>query len=94
MCVLLPVFGSTWLFGVFAVIRETVVFQYLFVIFNNLQGALIFIVQCILDRKVQDAFKTRRTRWLSSKVEPNASEMKLMSSAVTKSRIVSSKSTA
>ncbi|WAR18427.1 AGRL3-like protein, partial [Mya arenaria] len=51
VCVLLPVFGITWLFGVFAVNRETSVFQYLFVIFNSLQGLLIFIVQCILDRK-------------------------------------------
>ncbi|WAR28411.1 AGRL3-like protein [Mya arenaria] len=51
VCVLFPIFGITWSFGVFAVNRETVVFQYLFAIFNSLQGVLIFVVQCILDRK-------------------------------------------
>ncbi|WAR08044.1 AGRL3-like protein [Mya arenaria] len=55
VCVLLPVFGITWLFGVFAVNKDTVVFQYLFVIFNSLQGVLIFVVQCILDRKKSSA---------------------------------------
>ncbi|XP_052808124.1 adhesion G-protein coupled receptor D1-like [Mya arenaria] len=76
VCVLLPVFGITWLFGVFAVNRNAIVFQYLFVIFNSLQGVLIFIVQCIMDRKVQEAFKARRTRWFATEVSTTATEMK------------------
>ncbi|WAR16328.1 AGRL3-like protein [Mya arenaria] len=82
VCVLLPVFGITWFFGVFAVNRETVVFQYLFVIFNSLQGVLIFVVQCILDRKVQEVFKARRARWHAPEVSITATEMKSKSSAV------------
>ncbi|XP_052770050.1 adhesion G protein-coupled receptor L3-like isoform X3 [Mya arenaria] len=82
VCVLLPVFGITWLFGVFAVNRETSVFQYLFVIFNSLQGLLIFIVQCILDRKVQEAFKARLTRWFATEVSATATEMKARSSKI------------
>ncbi|XP_052810434.1 adhesion G protein-coupled receptor L3-like [Mya arenaria] len=90
VCVLLPVFGITWLFGVFAVNKDTVVFQYLFVIFNSLQGVLIFVVQCILDRKVQEAFKARRARWLAPEVSITATEMKTKSSAVTKSNATES----
>ncbi|WAR06964.1 AGRD1-like protein, partial [Mya arenaria] len=62
VCVLLPVFGITWLFGVFAVNRNAIVFQYLFVIFNSLQ--------------VQEAFKARRTRWFATEVSTTATEMK------------------
>ncbi|XP_052811436.1 adhesion G protein-coupled receptor L3-like isoform X1 [Mya arenaria] len=94
VCVLLPVFGITWLFGVFAVNRDTVVFQYLFVIFNSLQGVLIFVVQCVLDRKVQEVFKARRARWLAPEVSITATEMKSKSSAVTKSSMMSTESTA
>ncbi|XP_052808205.1 adhesion G-protein coupled receptor D1-like isoform X3 [Mya arenaria] len=76
VCVLLPVFGITWLFGVFAVNRDAMVFQYLFVIFNSLQGVLIFIFQCILDWKVQEAFKARRTWLFATEVSFIATEMK------------------
>ena len=41
--VILPLFGVTWLFGLFAVNENLVVFQYLFVIFNSLQGFFIFL---------------------------------------------------
>ncbi|KAH3727861.1 hypothetical protein DPMN_053806 [Dreissena polymorpha] len=66
VCILLPVLGLTWLFGIFAVNRDTLVFQYLFAIFNSLQGFLIFLVQCVLDRKVRDAFMQTRIPWLTS----------------------------
>jgi len=36
-CVLLPLLGITWVFGIFAVNEETVVFAWLFTIFNSLQ---------------------------------------------------------
>ncbi|WAQ98747.1 AGRL3-like protein [Mya arenaria] len=94
VCILLPVFGITWLFGVFAVNKDTVVFQYLFVIFNSIQGVLIFIVQCIMDRKVQEAFRARRPRWLEPEVSTTAIEMKTKSSAVGKSSVMSNESTA
>ena len=37
LCILVPVMGITWILGVFAVDENTVVFQYLFTIFNSLQ---------------------------------------------------------
>ncbi|KAH3737428.1 hypothetical protein DPMN_044021 [Dreissena polymorpha] len=46
--VLTPMFGITWLIGVFAVNDTTSVFQWLFVILNSLQ--------------VQDAFNEKRRR--------------------------------
>lgn len=37
MCALLPTLGLTWVFGVLSLGGATVVFQYLFAIFNSLQ---------------------------------------------------------
>ncbi|VDI05069.1 Hypothetical predicted protein [Mytilus galloprovincialis] len=37
LCVLLPLLGITWLFGIFSVNEDLVVFQYLFAICNSLQ---------------------------------------------------------
>ncbi|KAK7489003.1 hypothetical protein BaRGS_00019807, partial [Batillaria attramentaria] len=37
ICVMTPILGLTWVFGVFSVNEETVAFQYLFLIFNTLQ---------------------------------------------------------
>jgi hypothetical protein len=37
ICVILPLFGVTWVFGVFSINEDLVVFQYLFAIFNSLQ---------------------------------------------------------
>ncbi|WAR06969.1 AGRD1-like protein [Mya arenaria] len=93
VCVLLPVFGITWLFGVFAVNRDAMVFQYLFVIFNSLQGVLIFIFQCILDWKVQEAFKARRTWLFATEVSFIATEMKARSFVITQLIVIESNAT-
>ena len=37
ICVLLPLFGLTWVFGIFSVDEDAVIFQYLFAILNSLQ---------------------------------------------------------
>ncbi|XP_052248234.1 adhesion G protein-coupled receptor L3-like isoform X1 [Dreissena polymorpha] len=66
VCILLPVLGLTWVFGIFAVNKDTLVFQYLFAIFNSLQGFLIFLVQCVFDRKVRDALRQRKLPWFTS----------------------------
>ncbi|XP_031566368.1 adhesion G-protein coupled receptor D1-like [Actinia tenebrosa] len=39
--VLLPILGIAWVFGILAVNTETIVFQYLFAIFNSLQVSYI-----------------------------------------------------
>lgn len=37
ICALLPIVGLTWVFGVLSIGEASVVFQYLFAIFNSLQ---------------------------------------------------------
>ena len=44
--ILIPLLGVTWILGVFAVERNTVVFAWLFTIFNSLQ--VCFVYECIL----------------------------------------------
>ena len=41
LCVLLPIMGLTWIFGVFSVNEDLVAFQYIFAIFNSLQVRVI-----------------------------------------------------
>ena len=51
--ILTPLLGTTWLFGLFAFNDSTIVFQYLFVIFNSLQGVFMFVIYCLLNEEVQ-----------------------------------------
>uniref|UniRef100_A0A674BX21 Adhesion G protein-coupled receptor E1-like n=1 Tax=Salmo trutta TaxID=8032 RepID=A0A674BX21_SALTR len=49
----LCVLGTMWIFGVFQFQEEgTVVMTYLFTILNSLQGALLFIMHCLLNKTV------------------------------------------
>ncbi|CAC5386735.1 unnamed protein product [Mytilus coruscus] len=57
ICVLAPLFGVTWVFGVLSISRDLVVFQYLFAIFNSLQGFFIFVFHCLIDKRVKEAIK-------------------------------------
>ncbi|XP_052693361.1 adhesion G protein-coupled receptor L3-like [Crassostrea angulata] len=56
---LLPVLGVTWLFGILAVNDNAVVFQYLFVIVNSLQGVLIFVSHVLFDKKVRQGIRNK-----------------------------------
>jgi len=50
----LCVLGGTWVFGFFLFQENgTEVMLYLFTILNSLQGALIFIMHCLLSKPVQ-----------------------------------------
>ncbi|XP_028409034.1 adhesion G-protein coupled receptor D1-like [Dendronephthya gigantea] len=51
--VLLPIFGLTWLFGIFGFSSDAVAAMYLFVILNSSQGLLIFIFHCALNQEVR-----------------------------------------
>ena len=51
--VLLPLLGISWSFGVLTISSEKVVFNYIFVIFNSLQGFLIFVFHCLLNKQVR-----------------------------------------
>lgn len=50
--ILLPLLGLTWVLGLFAVNENTLVFAWLFTIFNSLQGLLIFILHVLRHEKV------------------------------------------
>ena len=50
--ILLPVLGITWSFGLLTFFSSTIVFHYLFTIFNSLQGFVIFFSFCVLDSEV------------------------------------------
>ncbi|XP_065192630.1 adhesion G protein-coupled receptor L4-like isoform X2 [Sycon ciliatum] len=56
MVLLLPLLGLTWVFGLFAVSEGTVAFAYLFTIFNSLQGACLFLLHVVLNKKVRESY--------------------------------------
>lgn len=60
--VILPLLGITWLFGLLAFSSPTVAFKYIFTIFNSLQGLMIFIFHCLLNKQIKDAIKRRREK--------------------------------
>ncbi|XP_078310166.1 uncharacterized protein LOC111100591 isoform X2 [Crassostrea virginica] len=66
---LLPLLGLTWVFGLLAVNQYTIIFQYLFAIFNSLQGFFIFLFHCICNSEVRQAVKRMREKRLLSKKE-------------------------
>ncbi|XP_057299350.1 adhesion G protein-coupled receptor L2-like [Hydractinia symbiolongicarpus] len=51
--VLMPIFGISWIFGIFAVNKETIAFQYVFTILNVFQGLFIFIGYGIMNNEVR-----------------------------------------
>ena len=48
---ILPLLGLTWIFGLLAYGSASVIIKYLFAIFNSLQGLLIFIFHCVLNKQ-------------------------------------------
>ncbi|XP_078355587.1 adhesion G-protein coupled receptor G6-like [Oculina patagonica] len=54
---ILLLLGLTWAFGALAVSRAQLVFDYLFCIFNSLQGFLIFYFHCIRHQEVRNLWK-------------------------------------
>ncbi|KAK7107190.1 hypothetical protein V1264_015148 [Littorina saxatilis] len=62
ICVMTPILGLSWIFGVMSVNDDTVVFQVLFVIFNSLQGLMIFILHCLLSKQIREAMQHKRRR--------------------------------
>lgn len=45
--------GLSWIFAIFAIDDARLAFQYLFTIFNSLQGLFIFIFYCLMKRDIQ-----------------------------------------
>ncbi|KAK3598142.1 hypothetical protein CHS0354_027442, partial [Potamilus streckersoni] len=57
LCVLLPITGITWVFGILSVNEDLVVFQYLFAIINSLQGLFIFLFHCFFNHHLRNAIE-------------------------------------
>ena len=54
---IMVVLGLTWLFGVLAVRDAKLIFQYLFCIFNSIQGLLVFIFYCVLSSETKAKYR-------------------------------------
>ncbi|XP_068710318.1 adhesion G-protein coupled receptor D1-like isoform X2 [Montipora foliosa] len=65
--VLLPLLGITWIFGILTFNNETVAFQYLFALFNSLQGFFIFLFHCLLNSEVRRVFHSKKKIWSESR---------------------------
>uniref|UniRef100_A0AAV2MT05 G-protein coupled receptors family 2 profile 2 domain-containing protein n=1 Tax=Knipowitschia caucasica TaxID=637954 RepID=A0AAV2MT05_KNICA len=63
VAVLLPILGISWIFGVLAVNTHSLVFLYIFAIFNSLQGFFVFLFHCLLNSEVRAAFKHKTKVW-------------------------------
>ncbi|XP_067047272.1 adhesion G protein-coupled receptor L3-like isoform X2 [Acropora muricata] len=57
--VLFPLLGITWLFGLLSLFQAGVVTQYLFTIFNSIQGLLIFLLHCVRNSEVRSAWNEK-----------------------------------
>ncbi|XP_078410689.1 adhesion G-protein coupled receptor D1 isoform X1 [Cetorhinus maximus] len=63
VAVLLPILGISWACGVLAVNNYAIMFQYIFAVFNSLQGFFIFLFHCFLNSEVRAALKHKTKVW-------------------------------
>ncbi len=55
-------FGITWLFGAFTITNASFAFQFLFALFNTLQGFFVFLFFCVLNSDAHEVWKGVFTR--------------------------------
>ncbi|KAM3611849.1 uncharacterized protein V6R79_024970 [Siganus canaliculatus] len=63
VAVLLPILGISWIFGVLAINTQSLLFLYIFAVFNSLQGFFVFLFHCLLNSEVRAAFKHKTKVW-------------------------------
>ena len=51
-------FGLSWLFGAFTINYASILFSWLFVIFNSLQGFLLFLFFCVIGKDAREEWKS------------------------------------
>ncbi|VDH92803.1 latrophilin 2 [Mytilus galloprovincialis] len=77
ICVILPLFGITWVLGAFSVNEDLVMFQYLFAIFNSLQGLFICLFHCFFNKQVKQGYyhfqRRRKANWSNIVVSTDTS---------------------
>ncbi|KAL9980409.1 hypothetical protein ACROYT_G008997 [Oculina patagonica] len=69
--VILPLLGITWLFGLLSFSSSMIAFKYIFAIANSLQGLMIFIFHCLLNKQIKDAIKRRQEKSSTADVLTN-----------------------
>lgn len=47
------ILGLMWVFGAFLFQKDAIVVAYIFTILNSLQGALVFVMHCLLSKQVR-----------------------------------------
>ncbi|EDV19310.1 uncharacterized protein TRIADDRAFT_62264 [Trichoplax adhaerens] len=60
LTILTPVLGLTWSFGCLLLLWDSPFVQYLFAITNSLQGLCVFLVYCLFNHNVQEAYQKYR----------------------------------
>ncbi|RDD47837.1 Adhesion G-protein coupled receptor D1 [Trichoplax sp. H2] len=75
--VLLPLLGLTWLFGLLSVDSNTIVFSYIFVIFNGLQGFFFFLFHCCFNSEIKSKL-ARQSNKFSYESSSSGSPLKTM----------------
>ncbi|XP_006901058.1 PREDICTED: probable G-protein coupled receptor 133 [Elephantulus edwardii] len=83
VAVLLPILGTSWVFGVLAVNNQAIVFQYIFALLNSLQGLFIFLFHCLLNSEVRAAFKHKTKIWSLTSSSARSAHGKAFSSDIT-----------
>ena len=64
---LMPVFGLSWVFGVLAVNKELLVFQYVFTALNSFQGLFLFVCYCLMNNEVRREYERVKRKSTYSK---------------------------
>jgi len=69
-------FGLSWLFGAFTISGASIVFSWLFVIFNSLQGFFLFLFFCVIGKDARDEWKSLFTCGQSKKKKVRSTIMR------------------
>ncbi|KAH9523814.1 hypothetical protein Btru_047103 [Bulinus truncatus] len=86
--------GLTWIFGFLAIDDARIVFQYLFCIFNSLQGFVIFMMMTVRDKNVRSFWHSKLSSCLKpSKKRAGASSETSPADSAVDSRTVRSNNT-
>ena len=69
-------FGLSWLFGAFTISGASIVFSWLFVISNSLQGFFLFLFFCVVGKDARDEWKSLFTCGQSKKKKRRSTIMR------------------
>ncbi|XP_057299606.1 adhesion G protein-coupled receptor L2-like isoform X2 [Hydractinia symbiolongicarpus] len=88
--VLMPIFGISWVIGVFAINEQTILFQYIFTAVNVFQGLFIFIGYGMMNNEVRREASRRKQMFHSADISRSISTGKTNYASTMKSHRFSS----